>query len=163
MVRLHLLQGRRLVPADIHRVRAARVEAAPARRVIERRRLAGDAHPLRLVVHLGQRADQVLRVGVARLLEDRPGVGLFHHLSGVKHGDAVGQVGVHAHIMGHHDEGVVLVLADFIQQLDHAALHHHVERGGRLVGQDELGREDGRQGDRHPLAHAAGKLVRDTS
>ncbi len=95
------------------------------------------------------------------MLEDRPGVSLFHHLSGVKHDDPVRQVSVNPHIVGYHHEGVALALADFIQELDHAALDDHVQRAGRLICQDEPGREDGSQGDRHPLPHPPGKLVRE--
>ena len=43
---------------------------------------------------------------------------------------------------------------------EHALLHHHVERRGRLVGDDELGPADGGERDRHALAHAARQLVR---
>ena len=43
---------------------------------------------------------------------------------------------------------------------EHALLHDDVERGGRLVGDDEFGPADGGERDRHALAHAAGQLVR---
>ena len=39
-------------------------------------------------------------------------------------------------------------------------LHHHVERGGRLVHDDDLRLECQRHPDHHALAHAAGELVR---
>ena len=39
-------------------------------------------------------------------------------------------------------------------------LHGDVERGGRLVGDQEVGLGDQHHGDHHPLAHAAGELVR---
>ena len=48
---------------------------------------------------------------------------------------------------------------NILEQLDHAALHHHIKRRGRLVGEDQLRREDRRQRYRHALAHPAGKLV----
>ena len=61
----------RLVPADVHHVRAARVEAAAARRVEQRRRLARDLHePLDVDVEPRQRAEQAPRVRVLRPLED---------------------------------------------------------------------------------------------
>ena len=46
------------------------------------------------------------------------------------------------------------------QQLEHLALHGHVERGRRLVGDQHVGLEGQRHGDHDALAHAAGKLVR---
>ena len=39
-------------------------------------------------------------------------------------------------------------------------LHGDVERGGRLVGNDELGLEPEGGGNQHTLAHATRKLVR---
>ncbi len=69
MIRPDLLQCWHLGLADIHRVRAARVEAAAAGQIIKRWRPARDAHTLGFIVDLGQRADQVLRIGVTRLLE----------------------------------------------------------------------------------------------
>ena len=39
-------------------------------------------------------------------------------------------------------------------------LDRDVERGGRLVGDDQIGLVQQRDGDRHALAHAAGELVR---
>ena len=46
------------------------------------------------------------------------------------------------------------------EQVEDLRLHRDVERGGRLVGDQQLGLAGERDGDRHPLAHAAGKLVR---
>ncbi len=53
MIQAHLDQGWRFSLADIHGKGAARMEAAPARRVIERWRLARDAQSLRFIVDLG--------------------------------------------------------------------------------------------------------------
>ena len=46
------------------------------------------------------------------------------------------------------------------QQLDDLRLHRHVERRGRLVGDQDLRRGDQRQRERDALAHAARELVR---
>ena len=50
-----------------------------------------------------------------------------------------------------------LKLAD---QLQDFRLDGHVERGGRLVGDEELGIVGDRDGDHHALALAAGELMR---
>src|SRR5438105_4880798 len=63
--------------ADLHRVRAARMKAAASRGVVERRRAARNADPLSALVQFGQGVDQVLRVWMQRLLEQRERVGLF--------------------------------------------------------------------------------------
>ena len=45
-------------------------------------------------------------------------------------------------------------------QVEDLGLHGDVERGGRLVGDQQLGAAGHGRGDHHPLAHAAGELVR---
>ena len=57
----------------------------------------------------------------------------------------------HAHVVR------ALQLADQLQDL---RLHRHVERGGRLVGDQELRIVGDRDGDHHALALAAGELMR---
>ena len=57
--------------ADVHCERASRVEATAARRIEQRRRLAGDlGEPLDLEVQARQRAEQPPRVGMLRAVED---------------------------------------------------------------------------------------------
>src|SRR6266851_3906045 len=92
------LERRRRCLANVHGVRAARMKAAARWRVIERGRPPRDADSLGTLVESWQRLDEVLRVRVQRLLEQRERVGLLHHLPGVQHHHAVGQVGVHAHV-----------------------------------------------------------------
>ncbi len=46
------------------------------------------------------------------------------------------------------------------QQLQDLRLHRHVERGGRLVGDQQFRAAEQRHGDHHALAHAAGEFVR---
>ena len=59
----------------------------------------------------------------------------------------------------HREAEVALQILDLLEDL---ALHDDVERGRRLVHDQELGLERERHRDDHALAHAAGELVRDT-
>ena len=52
------------------------------------------------------------------------------------------------------------LVAERDQQLQDLRLHHHVERGGRLVGEQHLRLAGEGHRDRGPLAHATGELVR---
>ena len=47
-----------------------------------------------------------------------------------------------------------------LQQREDLRLHGDVERGGRLVGDEQVGLVGERHGDHHALALAAGQLVR---
>ena len=96
---------------------------------------------LRAVDHVGDRPD----------LDDAPGV---------HHGDAIGGLGDHAHVVrDQHHRGAVLA-AQPLQQLDDLRLDRDVERGRRLVGDDEPRLRRERERDHDALAHAAGELVR---
>ena len=67
---------------------------------------------------------------------------------------------MHRHVVGdEQDRGAELAL-DLADHRQHVLLHDHVERGRRLVGDDELGPAHRGQRNRHPLAHAARELVR---
>ena len=54
-------------------------------------------------------------------------------------------------------ESISSLMAD--EHLEHLGLHGHVERGGRLVGDQQLRVAGDGHGDHRPLAHAAGELV----
>ena len=47
-----------------------------------------------------------------------------------------------------------------VEQVEDLRLHRDVERGGRLVGEQQLRAARERDRDHHALAHAAGELVR---
>ena len=79
---------------------------------------------------------------------------------GIHHRDAIGGFGDHAHVVGDQHHRGAVVAAKALQQGDDLRLDRHVERSGRLVGDDELRVRRERQGDHDALAHAAGELVR---
>ena len=56
------------------------------------------------------------------------------------------------------DRGAGLLL-QAAQRRHHLALHHHVQRAGRLVGDDQLGFQRGSRGHAHALLHAAAQFV----
>ena len=106
------------------------------------------------------RAHQALGVGVVRVLHHVAHRADLDDAAGVHHGDAVGGLGDHAHVVGdQHDRGAPLP-AEPLQERDDLRLDRHVERRGRLVRDQELGLRAQRQRQHHALAHAAGELVR---
>ena len=70
------------------------------------------------------------------------------------------QFGVHRQVVGDEQQRGANLLLHLADQRQHALLHHHVERRGRLVGDDEFRPADRRQRDGDALAHAAGQFVR---
>ena len=70
-------------------------------------------------------------------------------------------LGDHAHVVRDHDERHVTLLLQGHEQVEDLRLDRHVERGRRLVGDEQLGIAGDRHGDHHALVHAAGELVRE--
>ena len=60
--------------------------------------------------------------------------------------------------MADHHQGVSVLLLQAGEHHQDAPLHHHVQRGGGLIRQDDAGVHEGGQGDDGSLAHAAGEL-----
>ncbi len=67
--------------------------------------------------------------------------------------------GDHAHVMADQGDGGLLLGLQRAQDFQDLRLHRHVQRGGGLVGDQQVGPGDGGHGDHHPLAHAAGQFV----
>ncbi len=104
---------------------------------------------------------QGARVGVARLREDRFRRAGFDLVAAVHHEHAVGHLGHHAHVVGDEEHAHLHLGLQFADELEDLRLDGHVERGGRLVGDQQrwLARQCHR--DHHALAHAARELVRE--
>ena len=80
--------------------------------------------------------------------------------AGVHHHDPVGEVGDDAEVVRDQDDRRAEPLAELAQEVEDPRLDRHVERGRRLVGDQDLRIARERHRDHHPLAHPAGELVR---
>ena len=106
------------------------------------------------------RAQQAHRVGMARAVEHVVGGALLDDARRIHHVDAVGVARDHAEIVRDDDQRDVELARQILHQLEDLRLDGDVERGGRLVGDDELRIAGEPDRDHHALAHAAGELVR---
>ena len=145
--------------ADDHRVGAAGVEAASGRRVDQVGRRARDR------VELGRVERDRSSAGAractdARVREDVPRLALLGDLARVHHGHAVAGLGDDPEVVRDQEERGPEVLAEVGQDAQDLRLDDHVERGRRLVRDEELRAQHERERDHDPLAHAARELVR---
>ena len=85
---------------------------------------------------------------------------LLDDLAVVHDADDVGDAPHDAEVVGDEQQAHAEPLADVGQQFEDLRLHRHVERGGRLVGDQQVGLVRKRHGDHHALALPAGQLVR---
>ena len=80
-------------------------------------------------------------------------------LAQVHDGDPVRDVPHHGQVVRNEEVGDAELVLQVVEQVDHAGLNGHVERGDGLVEDQELGLEHQGAGDADPLALAAGELV----
>ena len=90
-------------------------------------------------------------------LLDRP---LLDDLAAVHHADDVGDAADDAEIVGDEQHAHAEPGADFGQQRQDLGLHRDVERGGRLVRDQQIRLVGERHRDHDALALAAGQLMR---
>ena len=87
-------------------------------------------------------------------------VGELRDAAEVHDRDPVADVLDDAHVVGDEEVGQPELALELLEQVQDLRLDRHVERGDRLVADDQVGFEDERPGDPDPLALAAGELVR---
>ena len=135
-------------------------ERAALDAIADRRHLPGDGRQLAgdRPVRVGDGPQERRRVRVLRRAQHRTDRAGLDDLPGVHHRDAVGDLGDDAHVVG--DEQQHGVAGPLAQHREHLGLHGHVQRGRRLVGDEQVGTAGQRHRDHHALAHSAGQLVR---
>ena len=84
----------------------------------------------------------------------------LHNLPGIHHGQAVGDVADDAEIVRDEQHGHAEALLEVEEQFKNLRLNGHVERGRRLVGDEQLRLGSESHRDHDALLHPAGELVR---
>ena len=142
---------RRRTSARDRPCRARWLPAPPVRCVSARgargTRLGTAESRLRVYSMVGRAQDGVERAGL-----DQPAV--------AHHRDAVGDLRDHAHVVGDEQHGGAVIALQVADQGQDLLLRGDVERGGRLVRDQELRLEHQRHRDHDALALAAGQAVR---
>ena len=77
----------------------------------------------------------------------------------IHHRDAVGGIGDYTHVVGHQHYRRAMIAPEALDQRDDLRLHGDIERGGRLVGDDQFRLGADRKRDHDALAHAAGEFM----
>ncbi len=105
-------------------------------------------------------AQQAQRVGMSGRVEN---IGLgaeLDQVAGVHDGDAIGDVRDDGEIVRDEKHRQSEFVAEVVEQVEDLLLDGDVERGGGLVGNEELRAVDDGHGDHDALPHASGELVR---
>ena len=106
----------------------------------------------------GRDEKRPIGVGVLGRDEDLVAVGVLDHLAGVHHRHVVRRLRDHPEVVGDEQDAHPRLFLQLLDQVEDLRLDRHVERGGRLVGDQERRVAGQRHGDHRALAHAAGQL-----
>ena len=162
MSRFDLALDRRLVLASFHTVRAAGMELAPGRGIGGGRDRPLQHDPVHLRRRIGHRDRREQRLGVRmqRVLEDVLGRAVFDETAEVHNAHRVRDMLDDRQVVRDEQVGQLVLLLQFLQQVDDLRLDRHVERRDRLVADDEFGVERQRPRDADTLSLTARELVR---
>ena len=110
-------------------------------------------------VQLGDGLKEAFGVRMPRFAEQRSDRGLFHDLAAIHDQHSVGRLRHNTQVVSDEQDRGSQLLLQRGQKAEDLRLDGHIERGRRLVRDQEgrAGRE--RHRDHHPLPHAAGELV----
>jgi hypothetical protein len=149
----------RLLAAALPGVRTARREAAAAGHLGQRRHLAGNRlQPAAAAREIGQGGKEFLRIRVAGRREKDLTRRFLDDLAGVHDADPRRHLRDDAEVVGDQQHAHRVLGLQPAQQFEHLRLDGHVERRRRLIGDQQARPAGERDGDHHPLLHAAGEL-----
>ena len=139
----------------------ARREAAACEVLRQRRHRAGDrGQGLVAPTCAGQRLHQRTGIRMLRLGKELRRRRDFDDLSGVHQSHLVGHAGHHRQVVGDQQQAHAVLALQVGQQVEDLRLNRHVERGGRLVGDQVVGLAGQRHRDHHALFLAAAHAER---
>ena len=95
-----------------------------------------------------------------RAFDEGTGRLAFQRVAVVHHDDPVGMLANHPEVMGDQQQAHAQLAAQARQQFEDLCLHADIQRRGRLVGDQQPRLAGNRHGDHHPLALAAGQVLR---
>ncbi len=159
MPRGPLMKTRRLLPAARPALIAAVGEAAAGEGRAQRRHRARDmVQAFAAPLGRGQHAEQLLRIGMHRAgkqsLARRP----LDDLAGVHDGHAIGHVAGDVEVVGDQQQAHAALGLQSLEQAQDLGLDRDIQRGGRLVGDQNPGLARQHGGDQRPLALAPREL-----
>ena len=140
--------------AAINRVKTPRVKRAAGWEIYRARHVTINQRPepFRPRVGCGHRRKQSLGVGVTRISEQFTLIGDFDNAPKVHHGNTVADMGHHREVVCNEEIGQAVLALQVGQKIDHLRLDGNVERGDRLIANDQARSECQRREDcRQPI------------
>ena len=122
---------------------------------------AGDlGQPFVAVRQIGDAVDQSAGIGMRGGFDQLAGAPALDHVAAVEHRNVVGHFRDHGQVVGDEDHRSALLGDLAAHEFEDLTLNGYVERGGRLICDDQPRPRQQGDGDNDSLAHAAGELMR---
>ena len=109
-----------------------------------------------------QRCQQLLRVGILRVIHNLIGITMFHNLTLMHHHNAIGQHIDHGKIMGDEQACETYFRLQFLEQLQHLHLYRYIQCRSRLVSDKQARLKSQRSCQGGTLTLTARKLMRES-
>ena len=151
--------GRFFLPVNGQAVLVSGGEGIALDLVIQGGRGAGDGEQVGATLRqLGKAGQQRPGVGVTGLVENLLHGAHLHDLTAIEDGHTLGNVGNNAQVMGDIHGGEAQLVLQILDEPDDLSLNGHVQSGGGLVTDQDLGLAGQGDGDNDTLTHTAGVL-----
>ena len=111
-------------------------------------------------IALGLAVDQAAGVSVRRVAEYRGDGAFLDQVAVFHHQHAVGKTPDHVQVVRDQQNRHAVFVLQAVEQIQYLAAQRHIQRGGRLVGQQELGLTSQGHGNHGALSLHTGELVR---
>ncbi|MPM70433.1 hypothetical protein SDC9_117388 [bioreactor metagenome] len=141
--------------------RTAGDEATARRKAPRQRDLSRNRRQFPLLPpQMRHRRQQRPGIGMGRMPQQSRGPPGFHDHPAIHHRHLIGQLRHNAEIVRDQNHRHAVFPAQRIEQFENLSLNGHIQRGGRLVRNQQFRLSGQRHRNHHPLLHAAGKLMR---
>ena len=140
MAGLHFLQLRLFCTANILALGAAGMEGTALGGIGRTWHITLEDDPVHFILGIWHRhcGDQRLGIGMAGCLKYIALTAVFHHVAQIHNADLIGNVLHHGQVMRNKQIGHIVLFLQILQQIDDLCLDTHIQRGNRLVADDEL-------------------------
>ena len=133
------------------------MEFAPLRQIRRvRHQPCNGRKPRYILVQLGNGRKQALGVGMCRLVKYLLQTSHLYNFSGVHNAHSIAGFRHDAQVVGNQQHRRIVFLFQAIDHFKDLGLHRYIQRCGGLVGNQKLWIAGQRNGNHHPLLHAAG-------
>ena len=112
------------------------------------------------VFNVRKRTKQALCVGMAGILKNILQISMLYNSSCIHNADFIANLSHNSQVMGNHQHGGIVLLLQFLHQIQHLRLNGYIQSRRRLISNQKIRIAYKCHSNYYTLLHAAGKLMR---